>query len=62
MQVKWDKTICQHAGICVGSLPQVFTVEEDGLAIDTGKAEPAANRRVVEQCPSGALTIQESEE
>jgi uncharacterized Fe-S cluster protein YjdI len=61
MQVKWDKTICQHAGVCVGSLPQVFSVKDGALAIDTGKAEPEAIRRVVEQCPSGALTIQESE-
>ena len=60
MQVKWDKTICQHAGVCVRSLPQVFTVEEGGLAIDAGKAEPEAIRRVVAQCPSGALTIEES--
>lgn len=60
-QVNWNKTICVHAGVYVGSLPPVFTVGEGGLVIDTGKAEPEAIRGVVGQCPFGALTMQESE-
>ena len=62
MHVHWDKDICKHAGICVSSLPQVFTVKEGSLAIDTSKAEPEVIRSVVARCPSGALTVQEPEQ
>jgi uncharacterized Fe-S cluster protein YjdI len=59
MDVTWDAKICQHAGICVKTLPQVFRVTPTGLAIDTNQASEAEIREVVGRCPSGALQIHE---
>lgn len=59
MNVTWDAKICQHAGICIGTLPRVFRVTPSGLAIDTSQASEAEIKEVVSRCPSGALQIQE---
>lgn len=59
MKVHWDEERCCHAGICVKELPQVFKVEDGQFKIDAEAAPEAEIRRVVAQCPSGALAIEE---
>ncbi len=57
MQVSWDSNKCCHAGVCVKSLPDVFKVEDDEFVIDTSKASDEDIEKVVGQCPSGALHV-----
>jgi uncharacterized Fe-S cluster protein YjdI len=57
MQVTWDPQKCCHTGVCVGSLPEVFKIENGRLVIDTDKASVETIKNVVDQCPSGALQI-----
>ena len=53
--VHWKPELCWHAAACITNLPSVFDVKKrpwvtmDGAATDDIK-------RVVEMCPSGALT------
>jgi uncharacterized Fe-S cluster protein YjdI len=57
MQVLWDQNKCCHAGVCVQSLPDVFKVLDGQFVIDSFKASTEAIIDVVNQCPSGALTL-----
>jgi uncharacterized Fe-S cluster protein YjdI len=57
MQATWDPQKCCHAGVCVGSLPEVFKIENGRFVIDTDKASEETIKKVVDQCPSGALQI-----
>ena len=59
MKVNWDKKICIHSGECVKNLPNVFKVVNDKFTIDENAAEDNEIKKVVEQCPSGALTADE---
>jgi len=55
MKVTFDGSVCQHAGECVGGLPEVFSVVDDNLIIEPSKASDDAVRATVAKCPSGAL-------
>jgi len=59
MKVKFDDKVCIHAGECVKNLPNVFKVVNDKFTIDENAAEDNEIKKVVEQCPSGALTADE---
>jgi uncharacterized Fe-S cluster protein YjdI len=59
MQVKWDQDKCQHAGVCVKSLPEVFKVVDGNFVIDTSKAADEEISKVTRQCPAGAFTVTE---
>ena len=59
MNVKWNEKTCIHAGECVKNLPNVFKVVNDKFTIDENAAEDNEIKKVVEQCPSGALTADE---
>ena len=59
MKVKFDDKVCIHAGECVKNLPDVFKVVDDKLTIDENGAENDEIKKVVSQCPSGALTTDE---
>ena len=53
--VIWRPEICQHAGICVKMLPQVYNPKERPWV----KPNNATTEQLIEQidlCPSGALT------
>ncbi|HMG28830.1 MAG TPA: (4Fe-4S)-binding protein [Jiangellaceae bacterium] len=52
--VEWDPTLCIHAGICSGRLPQVF---DSGRRpwVDPAAAGAAAIAEVIQACPTGAL-------
>lgn len=59
MEVKWDQNACEHAGVCVSSLPDVFKVEDSKFIIDVNAASEAEVLETVSKCPSGALTVQD---
>ncbi|MDR1825723.1 MAG: (4Fe-4S)-binding protein [Bifidobacteriaceae bacterium] len=52
--VSFDLDVCQHAAICVHTLPAVFnTKRRPWILADAAPAEEVAT--VVSRCPSGAL-------
>ncbi|MEJ2644585.1 MAG: (4Fe-4S)-binding protein [Gammaproteobacteria bacterium] len=57
IKVTWDEKVCQHAGECVGSLPQVFKIDNSGLVIHVDQAPEEEIIEVVDRCPSGALRV-----
>lgn len=57
MQVTWSPNTCCHSGVCVKSLPDVFKVEDGEFKIDPSNASTEEVESVVNQCPSGALTV-----
>lgn len=56
MEVKWDENMCQHAGVCVKQLPQVFKIVDGKFVIDVSGADESSIRETVKACPSGALS------
>jgi uncharacterized Fe-S cluster protein YjdI len=53
--VYWDSKLCQHAGHCFRSLPNVFRpAKRPWINIDG--ADPEEIKRIVNKCPSGAIT------
>ena len=59
MKVTWDQNTCTHSGVCVKTLPKVFKVENEEFVIDIRGAADAEIAKVVGQCPSGALKIED---
>jgi len=59
MEVKLDQNACEHAGVCVNSLPNVFKVEDGNFVIDPSAASEAEVLETIAKCPSGALTVQD---
>ena len=57
--IKWQPKICQHAGICVKTLPKVYNPKASPwIAIENASTEELKNQIV--QCPSGALSFYEN--
>ncbi len=53
--IKWQANLCQHAGICVKTLPQVYNPKASPwLKIENASTEELKSQ--VNKCPSGALT------
>lgn len=52
----WKPDLCQHAGICVKLLPQVYN-PKDRPWIKPENATTEEIKNQVAQCPSGALSI-----
>jgi uncharacterized Fe-S cluster protein YjdI len=58
--VVWDPDKCIHAGECVRGLPQVFNREKKPwVSIEGAGTEEIM--RVIDRCPSGALTYRKAE-
>lgn len=55
LTVIWQPAKCNHNGNCTRSLPAVFEVRRRPW-VDINGASPDEIKRVVEQCPTGALT------
>lgn len=53
--VHWKPELCWHAAECIRNLPEVFNVRKRPW-VDVLAAPTAEIVRVVELCPSGALT------
>lgn len=53
--IKWQPKLCQHVGICVKSLPQVYKPRESPwISIENASTEELIAQ--VSKCPSGALS------
>lgn len=53
--ILWKPDLCQHAGVCVKTLPAVYNPKERPWI----KSENATTEELIEQinmCPSGALS------
>ncbi|MGA7983295.1 MAG: (4Fe-4S)-binding protein [Chromatiaceae bacterium] len=59
LKVTWNEETCQHSGVCVTQLPQVFKIEKGQFVIDTTGADADRIRKVCDDCPSGALRAEE---
>lgn len=53
--VHWDSERCIHSGLCVLGLPDVFDVSARPW-VDVQGAPPDDIARVIDTCPSGALS------
>lgn len=54
--ILWQAKKCQHAGICVKMLPQVYNPKErPWIKIENATTEEL--REQVAKCPSGALSL-----
>jgi uncharacterized Fe-S cluster protein YjdI len=54
--ILWKSEICQHSGVCVKTLPNVYHPKEKPWI----KMENATTQELIDQvaqCPSGALSI-----
>lgn len=53
--IKWEPTLCQHAAICVQSLPKVYNPKATPwISIENATTEELKNQ--IHNCPSGALS------
>ncbi len=56
--IVWQPKICQHAAICVKSLPKVYRPKEKPwISIENASTEELKEQ--VAKCPSGALSFYE---
>ncbi len=53
--VVWQPHKCQHAGVCVKTLPQVYNPKAKPW-IKVENATTPALKNQIDQCPSGALS------
>lgn len=52
----WQPKICQHAAVCVKTLPKVYNPKANPwIAIENASTEQLKNQ--ISQCPSGALSF-----
>ena len=57
-RVTIDRSLCNGYGVCEALAPDVFVLDNDGLAIlRTGVSEDEAVREACDNCPMGAITI-----
>lgn len=57
--ILWKPELCQHSGICVKLLPQVYNPSErPWIKIENATTPELVNQ--VMQCPSGALSIEKA--
>ena len=52
--VTFDKDVCQHAAVCVRTLPNVFNPKERPW-VNTSGASKEEIADMIKNCPSGAL-------
>ena len=57
--IVWQPKVCQHAAICVKSLPNVYKPKEKPW-ITIENASTDALKKQVSKCPSGALSFYEN--
>lgn len=63
MKVRVDEEICAGFRVCLGILPDLFELHDDGYAVVTRAEVPLELEdlvlRAVSQCPSGAISVSE---
>lgn len=53
--ITWQAEKCQHAGVCVRTLPNVYKPKEKPwITIENATTEELKSQ--IDQCPSGALS------
>lgn len=58
--ITWQPKLCQHAGICVKTLPKVYNPKASPwIAIENTSTEELKNQ--ISMCPSGALSFYENQ-
>lgn len=57
LNIYWKPEICQHAGECVRGLPNVFDPHKRPW-ITPENATDEEIAKVIDRCPSGALTYE----
>ena len=59
--IKWQPNLCQHAGVCVKTLPKVYNPNKSPwITIENATTEELKNQ--INKCPSGALSFYENSE
>ncbi len=54
--VVWRPPLCQHSGICINGLPEVFDVQrKKWINLNGASSEEIIDQ--VKKCPSGALSF-----
>lgn len=54
--IKWQPKKCQHAAVCVGTLPKVYNPEASPwIVIENATTEELKSQ--IHKCPSGALSF-----
>ena len=54
--IKWQPKLCQHAGVCVKTLPNVYDPKASPwIKIENATTEEL--KKQVSNCPSGALSF-----
>tara|TARA_R110002072_G_scaffold39108_3_gene112621 strand:+ start:239 stop:448 length:210 start_codon:yes stop_codon:yes gene_type:complete len=54
--IKWQPKVCQHAAVCVKTLPHVYNPKASPwIAIENASSEEL--KKQISQCPSGALSF-----
>ncbi|MCR9154671.1 MAG: (4Fe-4S)-binding protein [Bacteroidetes bacterium] len=56
IKIKWQAELCQHAGICVRSLPAVYKPNSKPW-IQINNASSESLKHQISNCPSGALSF-----
>tara|TARA_Y100000385_G_scaffold34098_1_gene32003 strand:- start:1025 stop:1246 length:222 start_codon:yes stop_codon:yes gene_type:complete len=57
--IKWQPKLCQHAAVCVKTLPQVYNPNASPwISIENASTEEL--KKQISQCPSGALSYYEN--
>lgn len=65
VDVSFDGEICEHSGVCVRGLPEVFNVNERPWINPDGAWSPEGAQLLIDvvgRCPSGALKIERPEQ
>lgn len=65
VDVSFDGALCQHSGVCVRGMPEVFDVDSRPWINPAAAWTPEAAEllvEVVKRCPSGALQIERPEQ
>jgi len=56
--IKWQPKLCQHAGICVKTLPKVYNPDASPwIKVENASTEELKSQ--ISKCPSGALSFDE---
>ena len=61
IKIYWRADVCQHAAECVKGLPLVFNVKKKPW-ISPQNATTEEIMKVIDRCPSGALTYEQKNE
>jgi ferredoxin len=57
-RISIDRSLCNGYGVCEALEPDVFELDDEGLAVvRTGLSESEAVREACDSCPMGAISI-----